>query len=63
MERSTNSVIGVWRYPVKSMLGEEVDSSAVGERGLIGDRAWALVADDGKIVSAKNPRKWGTLFG
>ncbi len=57
------TVRSVWRYPVKSMLGEELDTSAVGERGLIGDRAWALVADDGKIVSAKNPRKWGTLFG
>ncbi|HVE66345.1 MAG TPA: MOSC N-terminal beta barrel domain-containing protein [Thermoanaerobaculia bacterium] len=57
------SVRAIWRYPVKSMLGEELDSSEVGERGLTGDRAWALVSDDGKIVSAKNPRKWGTLFG
>lgn len=57
------SVRSIWRYPIKSMLGEELDSSEVGERGLTGDRAWALVSDDGKVVSAKNPRKWGTLFG
>ena len=57
------TVRSVWRYPVKSMLGEDLDSSEVGERGLTGDRAWALVAEDGKIVSAKNPRKWGALFG
>lgn len=44
------------------MLGEELDSSEVGERGLTGDRAWALVSEDGKVASAKNPRKWGTLF-
>ncbi|HZI65315.1 MAG TPA: MOSC domain-containing protein [Thermoanaerobaculia bacterium] len=56
------SVRTIWRYPVKSMLGEELDLSEVGERGLAGDRAWALVADDGKIASAKNPRKWGKLF-
>lgn len=60
---SEGSVRAIWRYPVKSMLGEELDSSEVGARGLTGDRAWALVSDDGKIVSAKNPRKWGTLFG
>ena len=60
---SSASVRSIWRYPVKSMLGEELDSSEVGERGLTGDRAWALVSDDGKIVSAKNPRKWGALFG
>jgi uncharacterized protein YcbX len=60
---SDPTVLSIWRYPVKSMLGEELDSSEVGERGLTGDRAWALVSDDGKIVSAKNPRKWGALFG
>ena len=56
-------VSGIWRYPVKSMIGEELDTVAVTERGLLGDRAFALVDDEsGKIVSAKNPRKWGDLF-
>jgi MOSC domain-containing protein len=51
------------RYPVKSMLGEEVDASIVGERGLLGDRAYALVdQESGKVASAKNPRLWGMLF-
>jgi MOSC domain-containing protein len=57
------SVVSVSRYPVKSMLGEEVDLSYVTERGLLGDRALALVDQStGKVVSAKNPRKWGKLF-
>ncbi|MDQ5857629.1 MAG: MOSC domain-containing protein [Acidobacteriota bacterium] len=56
------TVRSLWRYPVKSMLGEELDSSEIGGRGLTGDRAWALVADDGKVASAKNPRKWAKLF-
>lgn len=51
------------RYPVKSMQGEELETAAVSERGLAGDRAYALVdAADGKVASAKNPRKWGKLF-
>ena len=58
------SVISLWRYPVKSMLGEELDAVEVTERGLAGDRAYALVdRASGKVASAKNPVKWGKLFG
>jgi uncharacterized protein YcbX len=58
------SVASLWRYPVKSMLGEELDASYVDERGLLGDRSYALVDRvTGKVVSAKNPRRWGKLFG
>ena len=57
------SVVALWRYPVKSMLGEELNASAVTQRGLLGDRAHALVdRADGKVASAKNPRKWPQLF-
>jgi uncharacterized protein len=45
------------------MLGEELDASYVTERGLVGDRAYALVDEEtGKVASAKNPRKWEKLF-
>ncbi len=57
------AVVALWRYPVKSMMGEELNASAVTERGLLGDRAYALVdRSDGKVASAKNPRKWPRLF-
>ena len=57
------SVVTLWRYPVKSMLGEELNASNVTERGLAGDRGYALVdSADGKIASAKNPRKWPRMF-
>src|SRR5213592_3168988 len=57
------SVVSLWRYPVKSMMGEELNATEVTERGLLGDRAYALVDGfDGKVASAKNPRKWPTLF-
>ena len=62
-QTSTGKVVSIWRYPVKSMLGEELNSSYVTERGLVGDRAYALIdKETGKVVSAKNPRKWEKLF-
>ncbi len=58
-----STVVSLWRYPVKSMMGEELNASDVTERGLLGDRVYALVDQStGKVVSAKNPRKWGRLF-
>jgi uncharacterized protein YcbX len=35
-------VTELWRFPVKSMQGERLPSAEVTERGLQGDRAWAL---------------------
>jgi uncharacterized protein YcbX len=52
-------VADVFRYPVKSMLGERLDETAVGEKGVVGDRAWALREANGRIVSAK---RWSTMF-
>ena len=65
--RSTQGVLGfivsLWRYPVKSMMGEELNTAEVTKSGLLGDRAYALVdSSDGKVASAKNPRKWPKLF-
>jgi hypothetical protein len=57
------SVAALWRYPVKSMMGEELNSSDVTDRGLLGDRQFAVVdRATGKIGGAKNPRKWGNFF-
>ena len=57
------SVASLWRYPVKSILGEELTATEITERGVLGDRAYALVDSvDGKAATAKNPKKWPTLF-
>ena len=62
-EVETGSVVGLWRYPVKSMMGEELNAAEVMERGLVGDRQFAVVdASTGKVAGAKNPRKWGNFF-
>ena len=64
LNATQGSVASLWRYPVKSMLGEDLSATEVMERGLIGDRAYALVdSADGKAATAKNPRKWPTVFG
>ena len=56
-------VVALWRYPVKSMMGEELSATEVTDRGLLGDRAYAVVdTSDGKAATAKNPRKWPRLF-
>jgi uncharacterized protein YcbX len=45
------------------MMGEEVNAAEVTERGLVGDRQFAVVdAATGKVAGAKNPRKWGNFF-
>ena len=62
-EYIAGSVLSVLRYPVKSMMGEELTAADMREGGLIGDRAYALIDNGtGKIASAKNPRKWARLF-
>jgi uncharacterized protein YcbX len=51
------------RYPVKSMLGEDLDAGDVTIRGLDHDRRLAVVSRrTGKIASAKYPRLWRTLL-
>ena len=57
------SVVALWRYPVKSMMGEQLNAAEVTDRGLLGDRRYALVdRETDKVASAKFPRKWPTLF-
>lgn len=53
----------IWRYPVKSCGGELLPEVEVHERGLVGDRAWALVdSQTGLVASIKRPRLWGALL-
>jgi uncharacterized protein YcbX len=57
------TVKALWRYPVKSMLGECVDELMLTEEGFWGDRAFALWDEQSqKVASAKNPKKWAQLL-
>jgi len=52
--RTAGTVAELWRYPVKSMLGERSSALAITQRGSLGDRAWALRnLTTGRIASAK----------
>ena len=56
-------VATLWRYPVKSMQGEELNATHVTPGGLLGDRQFAVVDPaTGKVAGAKNPRKWPGFF-
>ena len=57
------SVAGIWMFPVKSMRGVRLEQGEFTERGLVGDRAYALIdADTGKVASAKSVRLFPDLF-
>jgi uncharacterized protein len=54
---------GLHRYPVKSMMGESLNATAIGDHGVQYDRVYALGDPaTGKVASAKNPAKWPSLF-
>ncbi len=52
--RKIGTVKALWRYPVKSMLGEQLDELHITSQGVMGDRAWALRdLENRRIASAK----------
>lgn len=58
-----SKVVSIWRYPVKSMMGEEMNACDVTLKGLLGDRAYAVIdTTTGKLANAKNPKKWSNMF-
>lgn len=63
MTIASGSAVSLWRYPVKSMMGEALESARIGPGGLVGDRVHALIdRETGRVASAKNPAKWGRLM-
>jgi len=63
MSTPVGLVAALRRYPVKSMLGEELSEAWADERGLIGDRAFAVIdVESGSVASAKHPKRWARLL-
>ena len=46
-------VAAIWRYPVKSMAGERVDSIAIDANGLVGDRIVQVYDRHNRVVTAR----------
>jgi uncharacterized protein YcbX len=64
MAEGVGAVKSLWRFPVKSMRGERVEAADLTARGLVGDRAYALVDPaTGKVMSGKSPLLGPNLLG
>jgi uncharacterized protein YcbX len=60
MAAALGTIQAIWRYPVKSLRGEQVQSAEVTANGLAGDRAYALRdRATGRVMSGK---RWARLF-
>lgn len=56
-------IAAMWRYPVKSMLGERLDEVLLDQAGLAWDRGLAVLeVASGFVGSAKQPRLWRDLL-
>ena len=57
------AVTALYRYPVKSMLGESLTSCPIDAGGVLGDRAYAVIdVETGSVVTAKVPRRWSAML-
>jgi uncharacterized protein YcbX len=59
MSEIVGRVIGLNRYPVKSMQGHQPDEATFDLSGMVGDRRWAVRAagdEQAKVLSAKRER-------
>ncbi|NKB55230.1 MAG: MOSC domain-containing protein [Alphaproteobacteria bacterium] len=56
-------VTGLWRYPVKSMLGERCETLELDARGVKGDRLYAIRNAEGRFGSGKNTRRFRKIDG
>ena len=46
-------VAQIWRYPVKSMAGEQLDRANIGSLGIEGDRVVRVEDADGRVITAR----------
>ena len=64
MSELVGCIAGLWRYPVKSMLGEQLTGPVpIDDAGLLGDRRFAVVDPaTTRVASAKRPSRWRRLL-
>ena len=61
--KSFGEVKRLWRYPVKSLLGESCTELFVDCRGVVKDRWYAISNSQGKFGSGKNTRRFRKIEG
>jgi uncharacterized protein YcbX len=59
------TVEALWRYPVRSVLGEALEAATLGENGVIGDRSYSVVDNDkfAMVSAAISAKEWSALVG
>jgi uncharacterized protein len=57
------SIARLWRYPVKSVGGEECERLELNARGVEGDRRYAILNREGKLGSGKTTRRFRQIDG
>jgi len=62
-DTTVGTVRGLHRYPVKSLAGESLRTVSVDQRGVAGDRLWAVLDHDGKLGSGKSSRRFRRMDG
>lgn len=60
---SVGIVEDLWRYPVKSMAGEQLTQAPVDVRGILGDRLYAVRDTDGKLGGGADTRRFVRMDG
>ncbi len=50
----------IWRYPVKSMGGEVIESAPLSASGIPGDRCWAVI--DAAVGEIRSAKRWPELL-
>jgi len=60
--RRAGYVVGIFRYPVKTMQGEELTKTYITKQGILGDRAYAVELLNEKIGQRKDPNKYSKLI-
>ena len=58
-----NRLLAIHRYPVKSLLGEDLREVFVNRRGCLGDRLWSVRDADGRFGSGKTTRRFRRMDG
>lgn len=57
------TTFSLWRYPVKSLTGEQLTKLEIDSRGISGDRSFAVSNEAGKFGSGKNTRRFKRING
>jgi uncharacterized protein len=53
----------IWRYPIKSIGGQRIESTRAAADGVLGDRVWAVQDAAGKLGSGKDSRRFTRILG